>query len=593
MNFRFRGPFLRCWTPWAVGVLVVAQAVGAAPPVSNRVELRNKLARRLASLPHAETAVGACVIDLASGETVFELRADQPLLPASNAKVFAIAAALHTLGPDFVFETRLATDGVNLLLIGDGDPALGDPRLARARGEVLTEVFVRWADALHRAGHAAFPGDLIVDESVFDEQWTHPAWEPEDLGKWYAAPVGALNFNDNCVDIALLPTTAGQPVEVRVTPPGTIVEIVNQCRTASEGTPILRHKQDSFSYLITGRCSKRWPFAPVSFPDPGRFTADVLLTILRERGIRVAGSVRRAEVRRPDGSVPDSVSILAVERTPLVDVLLRAGKDSQNLFAECLLKRTGHAWARRAGEPIARGTWTTGASAVHAYLAETGLDLAGLVISDGSGLSRENRCTARQLAGLLAHVAGRPEGKLFRGCLSVAGVDGSMRKHLKDSAGVVWAKTGTMRGVRTLSGYVAGPSAPVRAASGSDALSSPTPAQRLPAAGQPAGEVADAEAGADTEADSSDDLASEAFAAEDRAADEATDDDRAADESISTDHAAEQSAAGDPVFAFAILFNGYRGSSHPYRRIQDDFCRVLLDAAADRTAAPSPRAPAR
>ena len=83
-----------------------------------------------------------------------------------------------------------------------------------------------------------------------------------------------------------------------------------------------------------------------------------------------------------------------------------------------------------------------------------GIDLNGFAVADGSGLSRENRCTARQLAGVLHWMSGRREGALFRNSLSVAGVDGSLKKRLQHSPGVVFGKTGTMRGVRTLCGYV-------------------------------------------------------------------------------------------------------------------------------------------
>jgi D-alanyl-D-alanine carboxypeptidase/D-alanyl-D-alanine-endopeptidase (penicillin-binding protein 4) len=170
----------------------------------------------------------------------------------------------------------------------------------------------------------------------------------------------------------------------------------------------------------------------------------------------------------------------------------RAGKDSQNLFAECLLKRAGHAWAKRHGTPDAQGSWAFGAEADSALLRFSRIDTTGLAVADGSGLSRQNRSTARQLAAVLASLHASPVGPVLHDSLATAGVDGSLRKRLKNSDGRVHAKTGTMRGIRALAGYV------------------------------------DSDVG--------------------------------------------------PRYAFAILFNGYPGSSGPYKDIQDRFCRVLTSA---------------
>ena len=126
-------------------------------------------------------------------------------------------------------------------------------------------------------------------------------------------------------------------------------------------------------------------------------------------------------------------------------------------------------------------------------MTRAGINVDGMVVADGSGLNRDNRCTARQLASLLAWMDDQPTGRLLRESLSIAGVDGSLRKQLTDISGRIHAKTGTMRGVRALAGYVYGET--------------------------------------------------------------------------------------EPHYAFAVIFNGYHGPSTPYRRLQDQFCRILADAA--------------
>jgi D-alanyl-D-alanine carboxypeptidase/D-alanyl-D-alanine-endopeptidase (penicillin-binding protein 4) len=478
-----------------ISVLVPVCALAAGPG------LESQLRATLADLPHAQTVCGACVIDLATGRTVFALGADRALVPASNTKVFVMAAARDVLGSEFAFETSLATDGENLFLIGGGDPGLGDAKLSRKRGETIYSVFEWWADVLVEAGLTAVPGDLVFDESIFDNQRVHPSWEPGDLGTWYATPTAGLNFNDNCVDITLTPSkTPGKLVAVSKVPDCDLIRIVNACKSGGRGRPTLHNPPGTFDYRITGRCEKVWPFGAVAFPEPGMLCAGALRTVLERKGITLNGAVRPERVRRADGSLRLDLELVGRHRTPLIDVLNRLGKDSQNLFAECLIKRIGYEWMGRRGEDNPQGGWGAGGKAVLETIGRMGVDTTGLMVADGSGLSRDNRCTARQLAATLAWIHGQSTGQLMRDSLSIAGVDGSLRKRLKDMPGCIHGKTGTMRGVRTLSGYVDNGPAPGR--------------------------------------------------------------------------------SSRTAYAFAILFNGYKGPSTPYREIQDRFCRVLAKASA-------------
>ena len=449
MIFVLRAAWLRILFLAFTVVRFSGVSLGAHPSLTR--ELRSVLS----ALPHAQTVAGVCIIDLESAETVFAQRADQPLIPASSLKVLTMAAALTELGPNFSFETILATDGEHLHVIGDGDPAFGDEKLCRSRGESITSAFEKWADVLERIGLTSVVGDLVVDESIFDGQWVHPSWEASDLGKWYAAPVSGLNFNGNCVDITIRP--AGQvdaPVLVSVQPQTELVRVLNRCVSGARGTPLLHHAAGTYDYKITGRCSKLWAFGSVAFPDPGMLFADSLRVVFANRGITIAGEIRRTQVRSANGSLPDRLNVVATHRTPIADVLRRAGKDSQNLFAESLLKRSGYAWAQRIGAPKPQGTWETGAHALVEMVRRAGIDTTGLNVADGSGLSRSNACTARQVAQVLAWSFKQPWGPLLHDSLAAAGRDGSLHKRLRDSPGRVFAKTGTMRGVRTLAGYV-------------------------------------------------------------------------------------------------------------------------------------------
>ncbi len=424
-------------------------------------DLANELRQSLSSLPHKQVSVAASVIDLRTDQPVYGYNADAPMVPASNMKIFVMAAALELLGPNFQFETVLGTDGRDLLVIGDGDPAFGDEKLHELHGERITSDFERWADSLLSRGITQVNGDLVIDESIFDDQWVHPSWEQADLDNWYAAPVGGLNFNDNCLDITVWPAKErNAPALVSVVPENTLTLIVNQCRSGGQGEPVLHHPFDSFEYRVSGRCRSRHRFESVSIRDPGLLFADSMRMVLAKRGVRVNGQIRRATVRGTNGGPSPSFKLIGRRVTSLPEVLARVGKDSQNLFAECLLKRTGYEFRRRQGAPHAQGSWPLGGEAIHAVLDHLGIESSGLIVADGSGLSRANRCTAEQLAATLARTVRRPGGELLYHNLSVAGVDGSLHKRLKDAPGRIHAKTGTMRGIRTLAGFVSGDDGP-------------------------------------------------------------------------------------------------------------------------------------
>lgn len=458
--------------------------------------IAKSLGEAIGAAPAGDGEASAVVLDLESGSVVFERAGDRPLIPASTMKVVAMAVALNELGPDFRFRTVLATDGANLMIIGDGDPALGDQKVEKRYGREVMSVLREWALLPATAGVDDFPGSIIVDDTIFESTMLHPSWEPNDLNKWYAAPVCGVNFNGNCIDIVAIPVP-GERATARVeyTPPATTVQIENELRFGRRGSPVLRHRYDARIYQVRGYITERWAFPPVSYPDPAELTASAFRSALSDVGVALQGDFQRRRLRDLEGDIPRWMRKLDVHETAIADVLRRAGKDSQNLFAECLLKRAGYAFERRSGKSDAVGSWASGAVAAAAMFDAAGISRTGLVVADGSGLSRENRASARQLVGLLAWSNEQPWGDMFRASLSIAGVDGSLDDQLADVPARVYAKTGTMRGVRALAGYVVG------------------------------------------ESDS-------------------------------------------PRYAFAILFNGYRGASTPYRAIQDDMCRILVAAAA-------------
>ncbi len=399
-------------------------------------------------------ACGVAVVDLDSGATAYTHDADLPLIPASNQKLLVMAAALEMLGPDFEFETQLGLRGADVIVFGDGDPATGDPKYAKKKGVKITDVFADWSRALIEASANSVPGDIVLDESIFDDRYIHPSWEKSDLQKWYAAPVGSLNFNNNCIEVTAWPVGKGGRAAWSVEPANTLVRMVNRTKSTAKGTPIIARPNGTFEYVLSGSCGKRSSLIPVTVPDPGLFFGDVLREELVRNGLTIGGGIRRERVRDEDGTIPPDVRIIARAKTPLADVLRRIGKNSHNLFAECLAKRLGFERMKRSGIGQPRGSWVTASAAIQSFFREIPVDTAGAVVADASGLSRDNRATARQMVSLLVYMHGHKSAELFAESLAVGGKDGSLRRRMKDAPGLVIGKTGTLRGVRALSGYI-------------------------------------------------------------------------------------------------------------------------------------------
>lgn len=449
LRLRFCVDFAMIAAPWLCPAQAVAQHEQRAA----------RLQALLQSLPHQKVQVSACVISLPDGSVVYQRDADQVLIPASNQKIIAAAAALEALGADYRFETRLSRRGDDLIITGGGDPALGDPKIAEDQGGRPLDVFMDWALRLRSAGVDVVKGDILIDDRAFENVWEHPGWEKNDLGKWYAAPVGALNFNDNCIEVTLWPTGPGEAAGYEIFPPNDWITIQNQCKTGAGKDPWIHRPATAPNYQLRGQCSQRASLQSVAVPDPGIFAGQVLKRVLKTQGIEVKGSVRRPN----DSDNPlktlltENEAVIAAHHTPIAEVLKRALCDSQNLFAECLLKSVARHPPMRALMQPAVGSWPGGAQAVLEILRDWKIETTGMVISDGSGLSRENRVSAGQLARILHHVHLNPASReLFLNSLSVNGARGTMRKRLKDLPQQVWAKTGYLNGIRSMSGYVQG-----------------------------------------------------------------------------------------------------------------------------------------
>lgn len=408
------------------------------------------------SLKGAE--VGLCVFDLEGQKEIFAKNADNKFSLASNQKVLTTAAALETLGYDYRYSTKMYSRGVlnakgvlegDLIIVGSGDPGFS-PHFYPEGGP--TAIFDFWAQELKKRGLNAVTGAVLVDVSLFDEKLLPDSYPKNQLNWWYTAQSSALAFNDNCVDLTIKPgKTPGAPAVVICYPQTAYVNVVNNAVTGTAGDKsklLMTRKPDTNYISITGKINLNTTeiTESITVHQPYLFAGFVLKERFQAIGINMSGEVKKNE--GPFDPKRADVKLLAEHQTPLLDIARVCNKRSQNHYAEQILRTMG---AAQKG----LGSFENGCEAVRKFITEKlQLPADGLEVEDGSGLSRGNKFTPRGMVTLLNYMYRK--GDVFRTTLSVAGVDQSMRKRLKDPMFLekVWAKSGYINNVSTFSGYL-------------------------------------------------------------------------------------------------------------------------------------------
>lgn len=470
-----------------------ATSARAALPVRNPgpavVQLQRELAAVFGASVMAHAQWGVAVRAIASGETLYRLNAGKLMVPASNMKIVTLAGAASVLPWDHRFTTTLETaapvqGGVlqgDLVVRGGGDPTINT---RDGRG---AKVFADWIAALGDAGIRSIDGRIVGDDQLFDDEGIGGGWAWDYLQYGYAAPVGALQFNEDVAELSVVPgIAAGDPAIVRLSP-GSGLTVLNRAVTGPAGqaeTIDYRRHLDQPVLEVTGTVplpppGTHAPDAPVSPPgapvsppggpvsppdapvrsvlrqvavvNPTLYFAESFRNAVRASGIHVSGPAVDLDHLGGEPAGQAGPRVLASAQSPaLRDIASVLMGVSQNLYAETLLKAAGAA----AGNA---GTTAAGRGVVQAALRAWGIDDRWLVMADGSGLSRYNYLTADLLTDLLTRMAGDPAHRdPFAASMPVAGRDGTLANRMRRSRaeGNARAKTGSISNVRALSGYV-------------------------------------------------------------------------------------------------------------------------------------------
>jgi D-alanyl-D-alanine carboxypeptidase/D-alanyl-D-alanine-endopeptidase (penicillin-binding protein 4) len=456
---------------WALQcALLLFTCIANSESTGSLADLQKKLADQIAA-PHFTGAMwGVKVVSLDSGKTLFEHNAAKLLSPASNCKLYPVAAALDRLGADYRIRTSLysqakpdetGTLGGDLIVYGRGAPDFN----ARLYKGDIHRAFASLVAALTNAGIKRISGDLVGDESFFRGSPIGSGWAWDDAQYYYGAEISALTANDNYLEVAIAPGDhAGDPCKLTLSPAPGFVVLSNRTETAAADarTNITLYRPPGVNVTyVMGRMplGSKGVKEEVTVHNPALLFVTFFREALERHGIQVGGRVRTVNwldrgVQPLDHS--KLVELGSVESLPLREIAAEIQKPSQNLYTDLLLAHLGEVQRQKESRVSNESSEESGVRVLRAFVERAGVAREDFHFEEGSGLSRNNLTTPNATLALLRFMDTHAEAATYRKALPVAGVDGTLRSRLRGTPaeGNVQAKTGTLRWANSLSGYL-------------------------------------------------------------------------------------------------------------------------------------------
>lgn len=409
---------------------------------------------------------GVFVMSMSDGRVLYSHDGENLFTPASNMKIFTTAAALDLLGPEYRWRTSAYADAQidgrgevnNLVLYGRGAPDLD----SKEKGSLPA-----LADQLYQRGLRHVRGNIIGDANYFRGDLYGSGWQWNDLQWYFGAEPSALSIDENTVEVTIAPATkVGSSADVLITPNDNYLRLTNNTKTGDHDAPtsvgIIRD--------LSGNDLRVWGEFPtrgrafsafLSIHDPALRAATLLKQALIARGITVDGKPQSRDARTAENEKFDpqkAIELAYVESKTLGDAVRKTNKESNNLYAELILRTLGKERGTYAPDADprknrTRGDDQAGAAVLKMWLQRHGIPTNSLAVHDGSGLSRLNLVTAESAARLLVAISKTGASAVFRDSLPIAGRDGTLGGRMTSEAGRVLAKTGTLTYAHSLSGY--------------------------------------------------------------------------------------------------------------------------------------------
>jgi len=447
MNNRFKSlPFLLFILLYFGSTIngFAAKQKGAKASHPKKSELVQKIDSLLSDSDLGSCFIGLKIVSLEKGTILYSKNSSKLFQPASNMKLLTTATANSVLGANYEFNTELLSNAKTVNGVLQGDLLIkcsGDPKLGTADFDSL-------ASQLSKVGIKSIKGNLVGDTSAFDGHFWGAGWMWDDEPEAFEAFITPLTVNSNAIKFKLSPGIKdGDSLRYFLEPAISFYKVINQGVTSNDSmiprVKVTRPKGDN-TFTIIGRLnlSDTTNEYDVSMWKPEMYFLKLLKQRLDTTGITVQGKCLLDSTRR-------GKKIAEVSHS-LDSVLCEINKPSDNLGAENLLKTLGR---EKIGAP---GSAESGLMVVKDYLLKCGIDTSEVMLADGSGLSGYDEVSPDAFLKILRNQFKQKLFSRFYQSLPIAGVDGTLKNRMKGTKaeGNVHAKTGSITGASTLSGYV-------------------------------------------------------------------------------------------------------------------------------------------
>lgn len=386
---------------------------------------------------------GILIQPLSSTATLYSRDAQKYFIPASNVKLLTTAAALQKLGADFRIKTSVYSgENGSLYVAGRGDPSITEAQLQ----SLAQQLKRRGVDRVN---------ELIGDDSYFQGSAVNPNWEWEDAQAGYGAPINSLIFNQNAIELLLSPQDLGQPLKVTFAEP----KLANQWQIQNNSVTVAQNESE---FIEVGREFDRPAIrvsgqlkvgaepesAYVAVVNPANNFLQHFQQVLAAEGIPVKQALVASVSRN------FNQELATVESPPLAELVRETNRESNNLYAEVLLRLLGKVTDKMPQQQ--EDTGEIGLKELKTALTQLGVNPNSYILADGSGLSRHNLISPEALVQTLRFMANSPAASIYRQSLPIAGESGTLKNRLNSTPNrvILQAKTGTLSGVSALSGYI-------------------------------------------------------------------------------------------------------------------------------------------
>ena len=444
-------------------ILIIFYSVSSYSQVNTELVSVDRLNKYLTALQNDPALLNAnwsfCLTDPETHNIITSYEKNRSLIPASGMKAITTLSALAILGENYHYKTSLEYDSLisngiilgNLYITGSGDPSLGSNR---SQGFHRFDTLMNdWALILKKKGIKKISGKIISDASAFEEYSIPGSWNWDDIGQYYGAGPYGLNIYENTFTIYYSSGKTKSKVD-SIYPDIEGLTIYNDVKVAGSGDDAyIFGAPDNYFRYVTGTipANRKQFTVDGSMPDPPLFLAVELKKALIKNGIEVVGNattnfaMNRIGLKMKGNRKP----LYEHLSPPLSEIIHQTDLHSINLYAEALLKTLGK-------EQLNDGSTSSGIKVIRNYWTEKGLNLTGLIMEDGSGLSRLNVIPTSLMCQFLSEAYQMKNFETYKNSMAIAGEAGTLKSIGKGTSaqGKIFAKSGSMSKVRSYSGYV-------------------------------------------------------------------------------------------------------------------------------------------